>query len=1144
MLPNPRYSLIIALSLSSVLGSLPAIANDGDWLPSAQAASLSGDSDGDPVPSDIPSNPAVQELINQVRFWLNRDRPDLAQLSVNKLARVASDNSDIYAAQALVDVRTNQRKGATELLAKIRAIHPDSPDIAEIEQALRGKNGGTQASLHQADQLARIGKVDEALRVFRTTFPQGIPENHVVDYWRLMARTPNGRPAAIRAMETLLHDYPGNPEYQLELACLRTARYPWPKTEIDVLAGLSRDTEYGPRARSCWRDAVLDIPSSDGSGLIYLKTYLEQNPDDLGAKEHWVKNQQTLAHLHQLMADPMYQEKLSGLGYYQDGDYEQARKKLLIAYKKYPHDVEIVGGIGKTLLKQSRDSEATPWFRQARQLEPDAHKKWDALIFTSIFWGDLQEAGRLRQAGHFDQAENKVQEALRMDPQQLDARAQLIRLKVDEVQFAQAINLASQMPEPQQSDLLRDIHASDARYLHKQADLNVAAGHPDHAYRYLQRAHDLNPLDPWVTYDLAEMEVQQGRTDAANQLFVKLVQAQPTDPSTLYADSLFLSKRDRNTEALNTLEQIAPDQRDTKIMALQRRLWVSWQLDQARAYANQGNQDQARKTLTQVQTSVGPEDVTAQTDVAFVWLALGDQKQARTLLDKVRQNHPDLPAAWHLRYAHFLEEAGPSDAWQNELASLDKAQLTPEEQTTLTQLHTDMTLREVRARLAKGDVAGANLLVKPLLAANAQSADVLDVSSQVAQRNGQLDEAIQDLQQSLSNSPDKTDYRYKRLAKMLDERTTWVAGGLDDTQRSGTAGQSQLNAYAVPVEVRTPLAVGGELVLRSDQVNISAGAINQQNTYATKTFGSMLLCQPNCSTAFLQQNATGRSYMVGYDNQDLHASVGTTPIGFAVTNWVGDIKNRGDWGQASWSLDAGRQPLTSTLLSFAGTRDPRTGMIWGGVLTTGVTLGLSLDHGETNGFWSNFSAYELTGTNVQSNTSLRMMAGWTHRIINEDDRLFSSGLSAMLWHFNQDSGEFTLGQGGYYSPQRYASLGVPLTYAQRYQRFSYMVHGSVFASWAQINASPYYPTDPLLQAQTGNPYYSASAGSSLGYSAVAAWEYQATPSLFVGNRWEIQRSPYYSPNSVLLYMRYAFDHSAAMPVLLQPDALQPTYPFY
>jgi hypothetical protein len=171
------------------------------------------------------------------------------------------------------------------------------------------------------------------------------------------------------------------------------------------------------------------------------------------------------------------------------------------------------------------------------------------------------------------------------------------------------------------------------------------------------------------------------------------------------------------------------------------------------------------------------------------------------------------------------------------------------------------------------------------------------------------------------------------------------------------------------------------------------------------------------------------------------------------------------------------------------------------------------------------------------------MVGLNWRIINETDRQLSSGLSGMLWGFKQNAGEFTYGQGGYYSPQSYRSVTLPLNYAQRFARFSYMIGGSVSSNWSRTDAAPYFPTNSAYQAAAGNPYYSASSGPGSAYSALAEWEYQVTPSLFVGNRLKLERSPYYAPNSFVLYVRIALDGTAPQPVALRAQPVIPTSRF-
>jgi hypothetical protein len=110
-------------------------------------------------------------------------------------------------------------------------------------------------------------------------------------------------------------------------------------------------------------------------------------------------------------------------------------------------------------------------------------------------------------------------------------------------------------------------------------------------------------------------------------------------------------------------------------------------------------------------------------------------------------------------------------------------------------------------------------------------------------------------------------------------------------------------------------------------------------------------------------------------------------------------------------------------------------------------------------------AYRLTGRNVQDNDKLEIMAGFYRRLINEDDRLMTLGMTGMAWHFSENAGEYTFGHGGYYSPKTYRSLALPITYGWRTQRTSVLLRASVSVAWSESRRAPFYPTDPELQAR-------------------------------------------------------------------------------
>lgn len=108
----------------------------------------------------------------------------------------------------------------------------------------------------------------------------------------------------------------------------------------------------------------------------------------------------------------------------------------------------------------------------------------------------------------------------------------------------------------------------------------------------------------------------------------------------------------------------------------------------------------------------------------------------------------------------------------------------------------------------------------------------------------------------------------------------------------------------------------------------------------------------------------------------------------------------------------------------------------GGVRADGGGLSLSYDRGEAHGIWSSLGADSLTGKNVADNWRVRWMTGYYYKVINENNRRVTVGLNNMIWHYDKDLSGYTLGEGGYYSPQEYLSFAVPVTWRQRTENWS------------------------------------------------------------------------------------------------------------
>lgn len=389
-------------------------------------------------------------------------------------------------------------------------------------------------------------------------------------------------------------------------------------------------------------------------------------------------------------------------------------------------------------------------------------------------------------------------------------------------------------------------------------------------------------------------------------------------------------------------------------------------------------------------------------------------------------------------------------------------------------------------------------------------------------------------------------YRYdlRQLAAGIDDGARWLSAGLDQRRRSGTAGISQYHSDEKAAAGVVPLANGDRLSVRTDVVHLHAGTPDPTAT----RFGAMTLCGnpgPLC-VAPGGQAASGMGLAVGLQRRDFKADLGLTPRGFLVNNWIGGISDKGDLGSFSWSAELSRRSVTGSLLSWAGSRDPYSGRTWGGVVASGLRIGLSHDKGGRFGGWSSFGLHRLTGRNVADNNRRQLMTGGYWRVINDDDHLLSIGLTGMSWTHSRNAGEYTFGHGGYYSPAWYRSLALPITWAQRFTRLSYSVRYAASLSRSFTDGAPFFPTDAALQTTAEsagiNATFSATAAdtpASSGKSLHMAIEYQMTSRLFLGGRLEIERSPDYAPDRMLIYLRYNFDRPAAQAVKLLPEAFLP-----
>ena len=496
--------------------------------------------------------------------------------------------------------------------------------------------------------------------------------------------------------------------------------------------------------------------------------------------------------------------------------------------------------------------------------------------------------------------------------------------------------------------------------------------------------------------------------------------------------------------------------------------------------------------------------------------AAGDHSAAATLLEQALIQSPD-DVDLHLAMGNARYQQGQMEEARNEAHWL---------QTRIDLADLERSLALLRLLQRSGDTAGANAQAQSLLQRYPDDVDVLLHSARLERSSGRYSDALVLFQRAAEQIALPADA--PTLEKIEGEiqaiearRQAWVEVGQLSLEKNSTDGLSSLRGWERPLVAWLPWGYAGKMFAHVDPVQLDAGS------YA----GSDPFAQPGAEaiTRGVPQRADGVNIGVGYQSDDLRWDIGAIGLGFAVHNWVGGFRysgNSGDGAAISYSLEASRRPLTGTLLSYAGTEDPISHAVWGGVVATGIGARLARDFGPINSPISasiSASYALLTGQNVADNSRLKWRMAAKHDIYQSQAQLVNVGLSLSGLQHEKNLSGLTWGQGGYYSPQNNITLSVPVEWSGRVGRFTWELRGSVSVSDSSSSTSDFYPTNPAYQQQTGNPSYSGGSSSGSGWSYSGTAEYQLTPQLALGAQLAREVSDYYAPLNLLLYARFLLE---------------------
>lgn len=1033
-----------------------------------------------------PVPPTVERsLIEAALFWTLRNRLDLAQPLVDKLLDVQTRSPEALAFAMELALRGNHTDIAQQRLSELRRLYPQSPVTAAAARVMQ-VYGPERDRLAQMRLMERAGRKDAAAALAQELFPDGPPPVGAlgVEVAAIMGvAPPHGWQVAPAASASApLHD--AGPSLRwgpLTAPLVITSQAP---AVIDRRTGeaLQRLDRAHPRGR----DAVLAAAVAASATAAAATSTAPAQRTALGAKAP------TPSKARQGSPRPFQAREAASLP--------------PVAAASTPQQPDPV----ETAREQATQSLDAGRLGPALRLLEDALPK-----APQDPWLRHQLARLYLRLGQRDAALSVMDEGVKTAPQDEDMRyaRALILSAVDDDQGA--LDDLSRVPPARRSEGMQALwQRSTVRLLIRLGQMAEAEGaahndqdlmediawalyrqnHADQAVAVLERALAATAApsaSQWLT--LVQMRQLAGQDDQVSQDLVTL-----------------LMRADWTPEQERKLQSLVAEDRSRRIRGLMA----------------QGREDEARALAAEELPDSDPRS--ARRTRARLWMLAGATSQALPLLESAVADTPDdidlrLDLATALSLEGRTDDSLAQARWLSAHIRADD-------------LDNRLALVRLWQRARAYDEAGAE--IRRLLARFPGNDDVLRHAARLARSQGRYTDALgyfESARTALGKQPDEA--LDANIAELRARGQIYAETAWQPLHKSATSGISTLNGWEAPTVLWWPPTLEGRWFLHLDAVRLDAGTLDTASSDAQQ-YGR-IAGEPLSAHRREGVRAQGANTGWGYQSDDWQWDVGAIGLGMPVTNWVGGVSTRGDLdaaGRWRWGLGLSRRPVTSSLLSYAGAVDPASGRTWGGVVATGTNARVSTD-------WHRWSVSlsgelaDLTGVNVQNNLRTRLRLAADRDVWRTPSHELNLGLALSAWRYQHDLSNYTWGQGGYYSPQSYVSLTLPVAWSGALDGWKWDVRSSVSVSHSRSSNTPYYPTDAALQTQasstmaaTGDsPLFTGGSSTGFGKTFRAVIERDLGTHWSLGARLDIERAAYYAPTTVLLYLRYRFDPVVAPP---------------
>lgn len=368
----------------------------------------------------------------------------------------------------------------------------------------------------------------------------------------------------------------------------------------------------------------------------------------------------------------------------------------------------------------------------------------------------------------------------------------------------------------------------------------------------------------------------------------------------------------------------------------------------------------------------------------------------------------------------------------------------------------------------------------------------------------------------------------RSIVYLHDSLSPQIDGNFYVRNRTGIDGLGQMTELALPLTATLPFQSWDHRLSFSVAPTFLFTGNPLANADSNHQFGQCATVGPDgvCAGRGHHYYVQGVGLNVSYVNRWFSADVGSTPLGFPIANVVGGVEFAPHLTRdLVLRVSGGRRMVTNSELSYAGMKDPVSGRKWGGVTREFGHGMLEWGHPMWDLYAGAGFAY-LDGTHVVANTELDVQAGGNAQVWQDHEKrmIVRTGLNFSYYSYRRNSYLFTWGQGGYFSPQSYYAIMIPLEWTGHRDMWTWLLRGEGGFQHYHSDAAPYFPlNDGLQPAAIGQNTEGAQSASGVAGNVQGRVVYQVTPSLRLGVQASYSRAGSWSEVSAILMAHYTID---------------------